>query len=308
MEQHRSAGGRGHKSQGTRIAQKQAGQDLVALLDLHRRGVIDDVHFAALSRGLTDGADHNAHGRPAGRLTRLAPAVIASSAFLVLAAAGASWAVMPHDHGGSARTMTLGAADVTGSAECTRKPEVPAATDRGSSNDLATSGDATCAVDVVEPAPSQPTPEQAPVQETSPGPTPSSAAVNTAASTAVPAPVEVSPEQALSGDSTSAVRPASPPPPPAAPAVEQTAPAAVAAPVPTAGPTVPQVDCSAYRYALEANRSRYQARLFNLNTEWNLAFNSGDLDRAASLSSQAQQLQSEWGLADARLSTLYPGC
>jgi hypothetical protein len=68
------------------------------------------------------------------------------------------------------------------------------------------------------------------------------------------------------------------------------------------------VNCSLYLLEKDENRVTYQARLTNLNNQYNQALNRGDLDQAAAYYTNAQAVQQQWSLADQRLALEYPGC
>lgn len=276
MTQHDSSdaqcNGRGASEPATSVP---AAEDLTSLLDLHRRGVIDDAQFAVLSHNLAGNATTCAPeavrpnvptGRGAGGwLPRHGTALLAGVAVLVLSAGGISWAVLP-DRAGS--SVELASADAAEEASAAQEPSVdpmsvPTAVPSSSS---------------VAPAPSPAAPDEL-EQETEPA--------------------------TSSGDFDFADSSEAPPAPPV-PAVALP-PVAKVAPVPA--PTAPApVDCRAYSYAKEDNRIRYEAELANTNIEFNMALNTGQLDEAAALQSAAAAIQQQWALDDARLASQHPGC
>jgi hypothetical protein len=68
------------------------------------------------------------------------------------------------------------------------------------------------------------------------------------------------------------------------------------------------VNCSLYRTLVEQNRVTYQARSTSLNSQWNQALNSGNLDEAARLHDSASALQQQLSIDNQRLALQYPGC
>lgn len=85
-----------------------AGQDVTSLLDLHRRGVIDDAQFADLSRNVTRApvlAGVSA-GRSATAWRSRSTSVVAGAAVLALVAAGMSLVLLPDASVGAAPTVS----------------------------------------------------------------------------------------------------------------------------------------------------------------------------------------------------------
>lgn len=260
--------------------QAPAERDLTSLLDLHRRGVIDDVQFVALSRNLIGVAVTSAPvaaaapDRP-GRawLSRRRTALVAGAASLVLAAGGISWAVLLDTGSGSG--VEFAALETKG--KDLREEPIP------------------------------PTAQAEPSNESSTASAPDGAATassSTAASSqdATPGTQELSATDKSTASTRSSTQAAPQTVPVPAPAPARTA------PVPARVPAPAPVDCTAYRFAIEDNRNKYEAMLANNNIEWNMALNSGDLDRAAMLGNTAQSIQQQWSTADARLLHQYPGC
>lgn len=273
-----------------------AGQALTSLLDLHRRGVIDDAQFAALSRNLAGTAavpvPRAAAAAPrrrgaAGSLSRRSSAVVAGAALLVLAAAAVSLAVLPVAGKSSVELASLsGSADVdnvapSATAERTSKPG-PSSSATTNSSTPVSSDDAA---------------QDPQAAATTGRDSATSGSTTHLAPPAVPAPARAA-----------AVAPVPAPKPPAAapvPAPKPAAAAPVSAPKPLAAPPV---DCRAYQFAKEDDRLKYEVMSANISIELDIALRTGNLDEAARLQSKGEALELQRSLDDARLQAQYPNC
>jgi hypothetical protein len=59
---------------------------------------------------------------------------------------------------------------------------------------------------------------------------------------------------------------------------------------------------------VEQNRVTHQAKVANLNNQFNQALNSGNLDEAARLQSTMTATQQQLSIDNQRLAIQYPGC